>query len=95
MLVIELCDGNISNGSVDALIPIVERLQRHDAVDQYDGGQDDGSRVAAFPWNHIDELKQARQQDLDPDEATQAPHAGKRRACASPGQYRDGIGHAE
>lgn len=95
VLAVELRNGNIRFRAVDALIPIIERLQRHNAIDQHNDGEDDGSRVAALPRNHVDELEQPRQQQLDPDEATQTPQAGE--ACAGTSAGKDGerIGHAK
>ena len=81
--------------AVDALVPIIERLQRHNAIDQHNDGEEDGSRVAALPRNHVDELEQPRQQQLDPDKATKAPQAGKARAGASARKDGEWVGHAE
>ena len=64
VLSVELCDGNVRLRAVNALVPVVERLQRHDAVDQHDNGKDDGGRVAALPGDLVDKLKQPRQQQL-------------------------------
>ena len=69
VLAVELRNGNIVDRAVDALVPVVERLQRHDAVDQHDDGKEDGCRVATLPGDLVDKLKQPRQQQLDPDEA--------------------------
>lgn len=60
ILAVELCDGNVRLRAVNALVPVVERLQRHDAVDQHNDGKDDGGRVAALPGDLVDELKQPR-----------------------------------
>lgn len=95
VLAVELRNGNIRFRAVDALIPIIERLQRHNAIDQHNDGEDDGSRVAALPRNHVDELEQPRQQQLDPDEATQAPQTGEARAGASAREDHERVGHTE
>ena len=95
VLAVELRNGNIRFRVVDALIPIIERLQRHNAIDQHNDGEDDSSRVATLPRNHVDELEQPRQQQLDPDESAQAPQAGKARAGASARKDGERVGHAE
>lgn len=95
VLSVELCDGNVRLRAVNALVPVVERLQRHDAVDQHDNGKDDGGRVAALPGDHVDKLKQPRQQQLDPDEAAQAPQTGEARAGASAREDHERVGHTE
>lgn len=95
VLAVELRNGNIRFRAVDALIPIIERLQRHNAIDQHNDGEDDSSGVATLPRNHVDELEQPRQQQLDPDESAQAPQAGKARAGTSAGKDGERIGHAK
>ena len=68
VLGVELLDRGAGLNAAHAAEPAVERLERHDAVHQHEGGDHGGQRVAHLPRDQVDELEQARQADLDPEQ---------------------------
>ena len=72
-------------GGFDAahpLEPTVQRAQRHHGVHQHKHGDHRGQRVAHLPGDEVDDVQQARQDELDPHQTEHAPDAGERRARA-------------
>lgn len=94
MLGVELLDGRARRDAALAAEPAVERLQRHDAVDEHECGDRRGERIAHLPGDQVDELEKPGQAQLDPEQAERAPHEHERRGRAPGEQDRHGIGHA-
>ena len=61
VLGVELFNGGAGRQSTFAAEPAVQRLQRHNAVDQHKNGDNGGKRVAHLPGDEVDDLEQARQ----------------------------------
>ncbi len=74
VLGVELLDRGAGLNAAHAAEPAVERLERHDAVHQHEGGDHGGQRVAHLPLNKVDELEQARQAELHPEHTEGDPH---------------------
>ena len=83
MLGIELLDGRYRLYAGTARIPVVKRLQRHNAVHRHKNAADRGDNNALVPRNAVDQLQQPRQHCLDPHHAQQAKHRCIQRARAS------------
>ena len=94
VLGVELLDRGAGLNAAHAAEPAVERLERHDAVHQHEGGDHGCQRVAHLPRNQVDELEQARQADLDPEQTEGAPHEHERGGRAPGEQDCHGIGDA-
>ena len=94
VLGVELLDRGAGLNAAHTAEPAVERLELHDAVHQHEGGDYGGQRVAHLPWDQVDELEQARQADLDPEQTEGAPHEHERGGRAPGEQDRHGIGDA-
>ena len=69
----ELRNGRILRNPSHAGIPSVKRHQRHHAIDENEYETDQRQRIANLPRNTLDQSQQSRQNQLDPNQAKDAP----------------------